>query len=463
MKQVPVIIIGAGPAGMAAAKTLAKRQIPVLILDEQVAAGGQIYRAVERVTESDPDRAELLGEEYCHGQSLATGLQDNLIQTVYQASVWRIDADGTVSYSKGGQARQCHAEYIIVATGAQERPFAFAGWTLPGVMTAGAAQIMLKAHGMVAENAILAGNGPLLYLIAQQMLKAGNPPQAILETQTHGAWKNALPHLPAALYQGKGYLWKGVTMLAALKKAGIPHYRGISQLTATGGNSLLEAITFTHQGKQKTLNTQHLFVHQGVIPNTQITRSLQLQHHWNAQQQAWQATCDEWGITSQSTILLAGDGAGIGGAKAAEMMGEIVALQVCHQLQHISQQQRNEQAAPLQRKLKAELAVRPFLDQLYAPDHSDVLNNDDIMVCRCEEVSAGQLRDYVRLGCLGLNQMKSFSRCGMGPCQGRQCGITAANVVAAARGVSPETVDYYRIRAPIKPVSLGELASLAKV
>ncbi len=165
--------------------------------------------------------------------------------------------------------------------------------------------------------------------------------------------------------------------------------------------------------------------------------------------------------TKVPNLYVAGDGAGIGGAIAAELSGELAALQAAYQLGGISQAIRNTTGALMHKRLKKELAIRPFLDTLYAPDFQAMLQSDDTMICRCEEVTVGQLRNYAREGCLGLNQTKVFSRCGMGPCQGRQCGSNAAIIIADERNIPIEHVDYYRLRAPIKPVSLSEVASLS--
>ena len=113
-------------------------------------------------------------------------------------------------------------------------------------------------------------------------------------------------------------------------------------------------------------------------------------------------------------------------------------------------------------ELRANLHVRPFLDALYRPlDAHRIPAQDSVVVCRCEEVTAGQIRGYVGVGCQGPNQTKAFGRCGMGPCQGRLCGLTVTELIANARGVPPGEVGYYRIRPPIKPVTLGELAGVA--
>ncbi|CDM25346.1 Sarcosine oxidase alpha subunit / Opine oxidase subunit A [Castellaniella defragrans 65Phen] len=115
------------------------------------------------------------------------------------------------------------------------------------------------------------------------------------------------------------------------------------------------------------------------------------------------------------------------------------------------------------RERRSFLRIRPFLDRLYRPKDENRIPADEVMVCRCEEVTAGRLRDDVRLGCVGPNQVKSFSRCGMGPCQGRQCGLTVTELIAGTRQVPPADAGYYRIRPPIKPITLAQLAKEAEV
>ena len=117
-------------------------------------------------------------------------------------------------------------------------------------------------------------------------------------------------------------------------------------------------------------------------------------------------------------------------------------------------------AAPLRTEIAKQLRIRPFLDALYRQKEANrVPVQDDVLVCRCEEVTAGAIRSYVAIGCAGPNQTKSFGRCGMGPCQGRMCGLTVTELIAQTRGVSPAEVGYYRIRPPIKPITLAELAA----
>ncbi|UCH73314.1 MAG: FAD-dependent oxidoreductase [Rhodospirillales bacterium] len=456
MKEVDLIVIGAGPAGMAAARTAADGGGAVLLLDEQPEPGGQIYRGVLR---ADNRRSEILGENFLAGRPLAEALDHRKIRVEKGAVVWRVERSGHVAWTRSGAARIASGRRVLVATGAIERPVPIRGWTLPGVMTAGAAQILLKTAGMVPKNAVLAGSGPLLYLLAQQLIAAGAPPKAVVETQNLRAHLRASRHLPRALWDWQ-HLLKGARMLAAIRRAGVPRHTGATKLRATGVDAV-EGLRFRAAGQTREIPCDTLLLHQGIVPNVQITRSLGLAHDWDPAQRCWHPRHDIWGSTDVPAIMVAGDGGGIAGAGAAVLTGKLAALEALHALGRLSETGRDAQAATLRRALKRELAARRFLNTLYAPAPEIIAPPDDVVICRCEEITAGMLRGYVQLGCLGPNQTKAFSRCGMGPCQGRYCGLTVAELLARERDVSPETIGYYRIRAPLKPVTLGELAQLA--
>ncbi|MCY1529693.1 Hydrogen cyanide synthase subunit HcnB [compost metagenome] len=157
---------------------------------------------------------------------------------------------------------------------------------------------------------------------------------------------------------------------------------------------------------------------------------------------------------------MAGDGAGIAGALAAEHRGRLAALQAAHLLGRIDVAARDREAAAPRGALAQAVRGREFFDTLYRAPDAFRRPTGDTIVCRCEEVTAAQVRDTVKLGCSGPNQMKAFLRCGMGPCQGRFCGLTVSEIIAEERGVPMQEVGYYRLRFPTKPLTLGELASL---
>jgi NADPH-dependent 2,4-dienoyl-CoA reductase/sulfur reductase-like enzyme len=451
-----VLVVGAGPAGMAAAATAAELGLHTVLLDEQPQPGGQIYR---NVGHADPRVATLLGPDYTGGRRLIERLARSGAQRQHDTLVWDVERDLTVTALRAGRAVQWRPDRLIGATGALERPTPIPGWTLPGVLNAGAVQVAIKAAGSVpAGPVVLAGAGPLLLLVACQLLDAGATVAGVVETAAPAARRAALRHLPRAL-GAPGYLAKGLRMLLRLRSAGVPWFRGATEL-AVRGAARAEALSFRAAGRPHELAAATVLLHHGVIPNTQLARLLRLEHRWSDAQRAWHTVTDAYGRTSMPGVSMAGDGVAIAGARAAEAAGALAALGAAQALGRIDAGELARRAAPLQRTLAAERRIRPFLDALYEPPGYVLTPADDTIVCRCEEVTAGRIREMARLGCQGPNQTKFFSRCGMGPCQGRVCGGVVTQLLAAELGRSPQAVGAYRIRAPLKPVPLAALAAL---
>jgi NADPH-dependent 2,4-dienoyl-CoA reductase/sulfur reductase-like enzyme len=449
MNEVDIAVIGAGPAGMAAATEASAHGLSVAIIDEQAAPGGQIWRGVEAA-----QGIAALGGDYEAGRERAAALRAAAIARHHGAALWHLDADGMLSILQDGRTRMMAARRVILATGALERPVPIPGWTLPGVMTAGAAQILLKTAAAVPEGpVVLAGQGPLLWLIAQQLISAGAPPSAILETRRAAVMPTALGHL-GALLRGREAVAKGLGMMRAVRRAGVRVVTGVRGLRAEGEGALAR-VTWDGGG----MPAATLLLHEGVIPNVQVSLALGLAHAWDEAQLCWKPEVDHFGASSSPGVAVAGDGAGIGGWQAAEARGRLAGLDAAHRLGRINQAARDAGAARWLAEEARALAIRPFLDALYRPAPEVLVPPDrETIVCRCEEVTVGRVRDAAQLGATGPNQAKAYLRCGMGPCQGRLCGPTVAALIADERGVPVASVGTYRPRAPYKPLTVAELA-----
>ena len=449
-----VAVVGAGPAGLAAASLCARAGLATVLYDEQPAPGGQIYRAIGSTPVKD--RA-ILGPDFWHGEKLVSEFLASGARYVPDASVWSLTPELEIGVSVGGGSALASVASVILATGAIERPFPIPGWTLPGVMTVGAAQALLKTSGMLPRgHTVLAGTGPLLWLLAWQYLNAGLAVDAILDTTPHENRSRALPHLPGFLFSP--YFRKGMKLLQAVRGR-VPIVPGVSELRAEGAGKV-ESISFrTSGGGGRTLPVDTLLIHQGVVPSTNLAMSVGVEHRWDDAQLCWSPRVDRNGGTTVPGVLIAGDGAGIAGGQAAAWRGVLSALAVVQAIRPRGKQP----AEKLARTAVAQLTRgRAFLDALYRPAKAFRQPVGETIVCRCEEVTARAVQEAIALGCPGPNQMKAFLRCGMGPCQGRWCALTVTELIAQARGVSPQDVGHYRIRAPVKPITVGELAGLPK-
>ena len=454
--HVDVIVIGAGPAGLSAAACLGEMGLNVLTLDEQSRPGGQIYRNIE---EAPRENLHVLGESYTKGLAVARRFRKSSAAYASGASVWQVEPDGRVCYSQDGKSRQIRANYIIVATGAMERPMPIPGWQLPGVMGAGAVNNLSKEAGLIPSgDVVLAGSGPLLLLEATLLIKKGVHIAAILETTPRIPPATAFPHGPRALLR-PDFLWEGVNMLREIKAAKVPHYQGVRHIRALGRERFerVEALC----GKE-TLNipASLLMVHFGVIPSTHIFRQTGCHMTWKADQRYWHPACDAWGRTNFERIFAAGDGAGVSGGLAARYKGELAALEVARCLGIIPAYQRDALALPLKKELKKDGHPRPLVDAIYAPRAEHFVFEDSTVLCRCENVTVGAVRKAVSEGARELNEVKIMTRSGMGPCQGRMCGPALAEVVSAAAFLSPEQTGLLNIRPPLRPVPLGEIATM---
>lgn len=457
--QFDVVVVGTGPAGMAAAIALREFGLSVLVVDEQARPGGQIWRAIDRnCTDALGAR---LGEEYRAGAAMVAKLARCGAVLRFSTQVWQIEDGLRVFVTHGGVAARIDAPALLLATGAQERANPFPGWTLPGVMTVGAAQIMLKTSGCIPEEPVLvAGSGPLPLLYMAQILSLGGRVEAFLDTAPRANRWRAARHMPRAL-RGWRALAKGLGWLRLLRRAEVPVIRGVRSIDAFGGDAL-EGVRYTCEtGESATIPAKLLLAHEGVVPGIHATMALGCAHRWREDQLCFAPVVDAWGETGRAGIFVAGDGGGIEGADAAVLRGEIAALGIAIRLGRLAPAEAAARRTPLDRRLRRVLATRPLLDALFRPRPEIFAPADDTVACRCEEVTAADIRKAACAGASGPNQVKSATRAGMGPCQGRQCGYTVSALVAKERGMHIEEAGFFNVRPPFRPVTLGELAGLA--
>ncbi len=454
MKRFDLAIVGAGPAGMAAAREAAEAGLQVVLVDEQPRAGGQIYRNVGRVSGALKD---VLGPSFQHGAPMAEALSHPAITHLAGHTVWAFEK-GHLALTSAEGGKKIAARSVLLATGAIERPMPLPGWTLPGAMGVGAAQVMLKQSGLAVENAVLVGSGPPLHLVAVQLIRAGAPPLALVETRKRGDVRRALLKWRLAL-RAMPYIKQNLSDLTELRNAGVRRYMACKDV-ALLGERRVEAVVFSSGGRLRELPCDAALLHHGVIPHVHASRAAGLRHVWNEEQASFIPVYDRWGRSTKSRIWIAGDGAAIGGARAAELSGRIAALAIAHDLGFVHSVERDRRTAGWFEERDFELSLRPLIDRAFPPYAAALSPEDGVTVCRCEEIRAGAVRAAVAEGATGVNHTKVMTRAGMGRCQGRMCGNTVARLVAETRGTDMAEVGQLSARPPIKPVTLGALAEM---
>ncbi len=459
MMTCDVLIVGAGPAGMATAMRLRKAQIEVIVVDDARAPGGQVWRAAEQSADS---MASVLGADYRAGREAIARFRASGAKYLAETEVWRLD-DGWRAFTKHrGTLDRIDAKAIVLATGALERPVPFPGWTLPGVMTVGGAQTLLKGARQIPQDGVwIAGAGPLVLLYIAQLRAFGGRIAGWLNTAPRSNLWAALRHWPA-MFRNAPDLAKGMAWRAQLALSNVPIIG--ARDVAAEGDGRLETIRYTTtRGKTHRVDASLLLVHEGVVPNIHATVALGCAHHWSSQQQCFVPQLDAFRMTSRDDLYVVGDGGGILGARAAGLTGELAALGILARMDRSSAKDRERESTVLRARLERETAFRCFLDALFLPRRAVLMPDDETIVCRCEEVTARSIRQAAHVRGSGPNQIKAFTRAGMGPCQGRQCGLVISQIVGSESGKDMDSVGYLNIRPPLKPITVGEIARAAKL
>lgn len=442
------VIVGAGPAGMRAAEQLVAAGQRPIVIDEAQRFGGQIYR--QPPPEFRRERRDLYGFEAGRASAVLDRFEALLPQIDYRPNtlVWQIEPNA-LQLLCAGRSETLPFEALILATGATDRVLPFPGWTLPGVYTLGAAQIALKFQAcLIGPRVVFAGTGPLLYLVAWQYASHGGQVAAVLDTAAFGAKLRALPKMLAR----PSVAAKGAYFLARLRLAGVPIHHGVTLLQADG-QARVESLRWRTRGTTRTTACDAIGFGHGLRSETQLADLAGCAFAYHPLDQAWLPQRDAAGRSSVRGVYLAGDGAAILGADAAELSGARAALAA---LEDFVRPTPIDQAVQLERESASHRRFREGMETAFAlPRRWAADAPDALIVCRCEEISAGELRSCVKTtGTREMNRLKALTRIGMGRCQGRMCAPAAARLLADAAGCDLKDVGRLRGQAPVKPLPI---------
>jgi len=414
-----IVVIGAGPAGIAAAVSAAEHDMRVALVDDNPSAGGQIWRTNQGESNQD----------HSHGSTAAewrNRLRNANITSLHGWSVFDQIAPRALCAESRGEMAEIRFDKLILATGARERFLPFPGWTLPGVIGVGALQAMVKT-GLPIRDArvVIAGSGPLLLAIASALQSAGARVICICEQAS--VTRLAPFALSLAAFPGK--IAEGLRYKVATRRT--PYHTSSWPIRATGTDRLQE-VTLSIGGKHRTIPCDYLACGFHLVPNVELPALLGCTLADGA------VLIDEWQCTSIQDVYCAGEPTGISGLELSLIEGQIAGLAAAlHEEKARSLFTQRRKYRGFARRLAAAFALRPELKTL--PEESTLL-------CRCEDVPYGAVRRHH-----SWRSAKLQTRCGMGPCQGRVCG-------SAAEFLLGWTADY--TRPPIFPVAVSSLACL---
>ncbi|CAB3666267.1 NAD(P)/FAD-dependent oxidoreductase [Achromobacter pestifer] len=446
MSMVLPVIVGAGPAGVRAAQALAAQGLRPVILDEAQRPGGQIYR--QPPPGFQRSKSTLYGTEHRKADAVHRSMDALLPQVDYRPGSLVWNAEGkALDVLQDGISTTVPYTHLILATGATDRVLPFPGWLTPGVYTLGGSQVALKYQGCaIGSRVAFMGTGPLLYLVAYQYAKAGADVAAVLDTSRVADRLAALP----GMLRAPGLLAKGLYYMAWLRAHGVPLHSGVRPV-AVQGKDRVTGLTFRQGRRTHTIDCDALGYGLALRSETQLASLVGCEFEFNVRDRNWTPRRDAAGRSSVLGVYVAGDGAAIGGADAAELAGERAALALLEDAQHPHDAAR---ARLLETRLAANGRVRATLERAFPfPEDWATSIDDDTVICRCEEVTAGTVRQAVReTAAQEMNRLKALTRVGMGRCQGRMCGAATAEVLAHACGRSPAEVGRLRNQPPVKPV-----------
>jgi len=452
MGEPRVVIVGAGPAGVRCAQTLLEAGIRPVLVDESRRDGGQIYRRQpEGFTRP---YAKLYGTEAARAESLHLGFERLRGQLDYRPNTlaWNV-AQGKLHIVHDGHASALPYDALILCPGATDRLMPVKGWQFAGTYSLGAAQIALKSQACaIGRRVVFMGTGPLLYLVANQYVQAGAQVAAVLDTSKAGARMRALPRLLARM----DVLRKGHALVTALKRSGVVIANGVEPLEIAGSaaDGVYGVRYRDASGNIEQIDCDAVGLGYHLRPETQLADLARCAFRFDTLTRQWLPRIDELGRSSEQGVYIAGDGARVLGADGAEIAGRLAACAALIDLGHAVPAATLDPLLRQQRKMDR---FRQGLAEAFAwPAAQAAGLSDDTVVCRCEGITAGELRRVVHdEGAQEANRAKAFSRVGMGRCQGRYCGHAGAEIIAAAAGVPLEQVGRLRGQAPVKPLSIA--------
>ncbi len=458
-------VIGGGPAGMEATKTASGFGVRTVMIDQYPQPGGQYYMRIPRTFKVDyENKAETDGRKLVNETLNSSALK------VLNCLVWGLfqeDAGWLIGLYGKDTPKYVRAKNLILANGTYDTPVAFPGWTLPGVITCGGTLTLLKNQRVApGKRALVSGTGPLVFSVAAHLIAAGVEVEAVCEA--NHLLPRGIKHTFTMLRQWDR-LVEGASYMKTILGAGTPYKIGWSLVEARGQEAVEQAVIARVDrkgqpipGSEKIYDVDLVVSGYLLTPNTGLLRMIDCEMTYQPGKGGWIPVRDADYQTSIPGVYAVGDGAGIGGAENSRLEGKIAGAVIARNCRYLSLSREKQFREELQAELAQQTRFGILLSDLFTPPVGLVnLPKDDTIICRCEEISLGEIKAAVKMGARSIGEVKMLTRTGMGNCQGRMCEHSVASIIAhelADKGITREEIGYYSIRPPLHPLPQSFLA-----
>jgi NADPH-dependent 2,4-dienoyl-CoA reductase/sulfur reductase-like enzyme len=461
-RRCDLLVVGGGPGGLTAAAIAAEAGLDVVLIDERAKLGGQYFKQPPggpSASGPPPDA------QFAAGRALIDRVAAAGVDTRTRTAVWGAFAPDDIAAISPAARWRFVAQCLILAPGAFERGVPLPGWTLPGVMTTGAAQTLWRSYGTApGRRVLLSGNGPLNMQVAAELTRSGATVVGLAEVARPGS-PARLPSLARMALADRGLIRDGAGYRRALARARVPVMYASSVVRIEGEDRARVAVVMRvgadgrpRPGTERSFEVDAVCLGFGFIPSTEIARALGCRHEHSAAAGHLITAVDDRGATSRERVWVVGDGAGIGGARLAQTQGELAGLDAARALgaqiaPELLARERESQANGARHQ-----RFQTALGQVFrAPRLQAQLADTATIVCRCEGVTLGQVERALCAELGDVGAVKRVTRAGMGPCQGRYCGPVIAEMAAISTGRALHEFSGFAPSPPIKPVEIGAL------
>ncbi|MDL2272265.1 FAD-dependent oxidoreductase, partial [Desulfovibrio sp. OttesenSCG-928-I05] len=458
-------VIGAGPGGLEAAVAAAEAGVNVTLIDERPDLGGQYFKQPAASIKGGVHE----DSRFKGGARLIQRAKRAGVTMLSGATVWRahrIDDKLELAVMHDGRVFYLEPEQLVIAPGAYDEPLPVPGWTLPGVYTVGGMQNLLRSYGVTPEGpVVVCGNGPLILQLASELVSAGVTVNAVVSASPIDVAR--LPNFFGIGTNSPSLAVEGMQYLANLATHRVPILSGRVIARVEGGDKPERVIVAKadangriDQTTEKSIEASAVAMGYGFLPSSEIARQLGCEYGAPVEGSENDTLWAKRGVDGESSlpgVYVVGEAGGIGGAKIAACQGRLAGLRIAEEL--TDKPAGRPRIARIIRELARHMAFQSHLNKAFSAAIKPLLNApDETLVCRCEEVSLGDLKQVIRDGAKDIGSIKRLTRAGMGRCQGRYCQKHLAALLKEELGRVIRPEEYMMPQPPLKPLPIAAIA-----